>query len=24
MPVCALPNADGFLAVVPDIEAASC
>ncbi|EGR1299370.1 single-stranded DNA-binding protein, partial [Vibrio alginolyticus] len=23
MPVCALPNADGFLAVVPDIEAAS-
>ncbi|TOI47095.1 single-stranded DNA-binding protein, partial [Vibrio parahaemolyticus] len=24
MPVCSLPNADGFLAVVPDIEAASC
>ncbi|HCG9215552.1 single-stranded DNA-binding protein [Vibrio parahaemolyticus] len=24
MPVCALPNADGFIAVVPEVDAASC
>ncbi|MBM5249706.1 single-stranded DNA-binding protein, partial [Vibrio parahaemolyticus] len=24
MPVCALPNADGFIAVVPEFDAASC
>ncbi|ELE6596799.1 single-stranded DNA-binding protein [Vibrio parahaemolyticus] len=24
MPVCALPNADGFLAVLPEIDTTSC
>ena len=24
MPVCAMPNSDGFLAVVPELEVSSC